>query len=174
MNKILIINQNTIYGIDKLFVSNLFGAASSHSLEAKLVCFVDLWDLNSVLLELLLQLGSIELAVASASLENLGLLVKGEVLPREIRSDILLEQAEHLVVGDCAWVGEVVDASVVVLGHNYGSWQQIVEDGVGVGYINHSLVLGDFGNEVARVQVVRHRHTKTKDKGILVGFHDLG
>ena len=76
-------------------------------------------------------------------------------------------------MGDRAWVGKVVDASLFVLGHQDGGGEEIVEDGVGVGNIHHTLVLSDLGNKVTAVQVVADWHSKSEDKSIGVVFHDL-
>jgi len=98
----------------------LFHTRSSHALEAALVSLVNLRDLIVVLFELLDKLGGIELAVASASLDDLGLLLQCEVLPGEVWSDVLLEEGKDLVVRNSTWVGEVIDAGVLVLGQEDG------------------------------------------------------
>lgn len=120
-----------------------------------------LWDLEVVLLKLGDQLGGIKLAVAASGLDDLGLLLQGEVLPGEIWADVLLEKGKDLVVGDGAGVGEVVNASILVLREEDGGWEQVVEDGVGVGDINDTLVLGDLGDKVAAVEVVADRHSQS-------------
>lgn len=132
-----------------------------------------LWDLEVVLLKLVDQLGGIKLAVAAAGLDDLCLLLEGEVLPGEVWADVLLEKGKDLVVGDGAGVGEVVDASLLVLGKEDGGWEQVVEEGVGVGDINDTLVLGDLGDKVAVVEVVADGHSQSEDEDIWVGFHDL-
>ena len=71
---------------------NLFRTRGSHALEALLVRLMHLGNLELVFLELVNQLSSIELAIASASLNDLGLLIKCEVLPGEVRTDVFLEQ----------------------------------------------------------------------------------
>lgn len=134
---------------------------------------MDLWDLEVVLLQLVDQLGGIKLAVAAAGLDDLCLLLQGEVLPGEIWADVLLKKGEDLVVGDGAGVGEVVDASLLVLREEDGGWEQVVEEGVGVRDINNTLVLGDLGDEVAAVKVVADGHSQSQDEHIWVGFHDL-
>jgi len=53
---------------------HLFHTSSSHSLEAALVSFVDLWHLEAIFLELLDKLVGIELAIASTGFDDLGLL----------------------------------------------------------------------------------------------------
>jgi len=120
---------------------------------------VDLWNLVVVFLELVDQLGGIELAVAASGLDNLGLLLQGEVLPCEIGADILLEEGKDLVVGDSSWVGEVEDSGILVLGHQDGSWEEIGKDGVGVRDIDNSVVFGDLGDEVTGVQVIADWHS---------------
>jgi hypothetical protein len=153
--------------------SHLFHTSSSHSLEAALVSLVDLWNFETVLLELLGELSGIELAVAAASLDDLGLLLQCEVLPGEIWSDVFLEEGEDLVVGDGTWVGEVVDTGILVLGQKNGGREEIVEDGVGIGDIDDTLVLGDLGDEVTGVEVVADWHTKSEDQAVGVVLHDL-
>ena len=76
-------------------------------------------------------------------------------------------------MGDGAWVGEVVDAGVLVLGHEDRGRQEVVQDGVGVGDVYHSLVLGDLGYEVAGVQIVADGHSESENEDIGVCFHDL-
>jgi hypothetical protein len=152
---------------------HLFRTRSSHALEALLVRLVYLWDLELVFLQLVDQLRGVELAVASAGLDDLGLLIQCEVLPGEVWADVFLEEGEDLVVGDGTGVGEVVDASILVLGHDNGSWKQIVENGVGVRDVYHSLVLGDLGDEVAGVEVVADWHSESENENIGVRFHDL-
>lgn len=53
----------------------LFSSASRHSLEAKLVRLMNLRNLKVVFLKLLDQLRGIQLAVAAAGLDDLGLLL---------------------------------------------------------------------------------------------------
>lgn len=132
-----------------------------------------LWDLEVVLLKLGDQLGGIKLAVAASGLDDLGLLLQGEVLPGEIWTDVLLEKGKDLVVGDGAGVGEVVNASILVLREEDSGWEQVMEDGVGVWDINDTLVLGDLGDKVAAVKVVADRHSQSQDEHIGIGFHDL-
>ena len=120
---------------------------------------MDLWNLVVVFLELVDQLGGIQLAVAASGLDDLGLLVKGEVLPCEVGAHIFLEERKDLVVGDGSWVGEVVDAGVLVLCHQDGGWEEIGKDGVGVGDIDNPLVFGDLGDKVTGVQVIADWHS---------------
>jgi hypothetical protein len=134
---------------ERKFQANLFRARSSHALEAQLVRLMNFWHLVLVLLELVDQLRGVELAVASASLDNLGLLLQCEVLPGKVWANVLLEEGQDLVVRDSTRVGEIVDTSVLVFSHKDGGWEEVVENGVGVGNIYHSLVLGDLGDEVA-------------------------
>ena len=58
-----------------------FDTSSGHSLETSLVCLVNLWNLEVVLCQLGGKLGSVQLAVAASGLDDLGLLLQGEVLP---------------------------------------------------------------------------------------------
>lgn len=134
---------------------------------------MDLWHFVVVFGELLLELVGVQLAVGSSSLDNLCLLVQGEVLPGELGADVLLEERENLVVGDGTWVGEVVDAGLFVLSQEDGGWEEIGEDGIGVGDIDNALVLGDLGDKVTGVQVVADWHTKSEDEAVGVVFHDL-
>ena len=101
------------------------------------------------------------------------MLIQREVLPGEVRSDVFLEEAKNLVVGNGTWVGEVVNAGIFMLSQKNGSWEEIVEDGVGVGDVDDTFVLGDLGNEVTGVQVVADWHTKSEDQSVAVVFHDL-
>lgn len=134
---------------------------------------MDLWDLEVVLGELLLELGGVKLAVGASGLDDLGLLLEGEVLPGEVWANVLLEEGENLVVGDGTWVGEVVDAGILVLGEEDGAWEEIVEDGVGVWNVNDAVVLCDLGDKVAGVEVVRDWHSQAEDEDIWVVLHDL-
>lgn len=104
-----------------------------------------------VLLKLRLQFSSVKLAVATTSLDDLGLLLNGKVRPLEVGSDDVFEKLENLVVRDGARVGEVVDACLLVLCQYDGGWEEIVEDSVRVGDINNLFVLGDLGDEVTGV-----------------------
>lgn len=153
--------------------SHSFHTSSSHALEAALVSLVDLGNLVLVLLELIDKLGGVKLAVGSTSLDDLGLLVQCKVLPGEVWSDVLLEEGEDLVVGDSTGVGEVVDSGVLVLGHEDGGWEEIVEDGVGVGDVDDTLVLGDLGDEVTGVEVIADWHAESEDQAVAVVLHDL-
>jgi hypothetical protein len=136
---------------EKEIKANLFYPRSSHALEALLVRLVNLRNLELILLELVDQLRGVKLAVASSSLDDLGLFVQCEVLPSKVWADVFLEEGQDLVVGNGTWIGEVVDAGVLVLGEEDGGGEEIVEDGVGVGDVYDSLVLGDLGDEVAGV-----------------------
>jgi hypothetical protein len=118
-------------------------------------------------------LGSAITYVTSSSLDNLSLLVQGEVLPGELWTHVFLEQSKDLVVRDGTWVGEVVDAGLLVLSQEDGCWEEVGEDGVGVGDVDDALVLGDLGDEVTRVQVVADGHTKSENEGVGVVLHDL-
>lgn len=151
----------------------LFCARSSHTLETQLVRLVNFWDLVLVLLELVDQLRGIELAVASAGLDNLGLLLQCEVLPGKVWANVLLKQGQDLIVRDSTRVGEVVDTSVLMFGQKNGGWEEVVENGVGVGDVYHSLVLGDLGDKVAGVKVVANGHSESENQNIGVCLHDL-
>lgn len=152
---------------------HLLNAGGGHALEALSVRLVDLWDLEVVLGELLLELGGVEHAVGASGLDDLGLLLEGEVLPLEVWTNVLLEEGEDLVVGDGTGVGEVVDAGVLVLSHEDGTWEEVVEDCVGVWNVNDTVVLGDLGDKVAGVKVVRDWHSQAEDEDIWVVLHDL-
>lgn len=134
---------------------------------------MNLRNLIVVFLELVLQLASVKLAVASACLDDLGLLLQTEVGPGEARTHVLLEQREDLVVGDGTWVGEVVDAGLLVLCEKDGGWEQVVEDSVGVGDINDASVLADLRDKVAAVQVVADGHSQSQGEDVRVVLHDL-
>jgi len=134
---------------------------------------MNFWNLKVILLQLLDQLISIQLAVRSASLDNLGLLIQSKVLPCEVWADVFFEERKDFVVGDCSRVGEVVDTSIFVFGQEDGSGKEIVKDGVGVGNVDYAVVFGDLGNEVAGVEVVADWHAETEDEYVGVGFHDL-
>lgn len=151
----------------------LLNTSGLHALEAALVGGVDLGDLVVILLQLGGQLGGVELAVAAAGLDDLGLLVQGEVLPGEAGSDDVAEEGEDLVVRDGAGVGEVVDASLLVLGEEDRGGEEVGEDGVAVGDVDDTLVLGDLGDEVARVEVVRDGHAQAEDQSVGIVLHDL-
>jgi hypothetical protein len=126
---------------------SLLSATSSHSLEALLVGNVNLRNLVVVFLKLVDELGGVKLAVGAASLDDVALLLKCEVLPCEVGADVLLEKSQDLVMGDGTGVGEVVDAKLFVLGHEDGRGEEIGEESVGVGDIDYTLVLCDLGNE---------------------------
>lgn len=155
-------------------ILNLFHTSGSHALEAALVSLVDLWNLVVVLGKLLLELGGVKLAVGATSLDDLGLLLEGEVLPGEVWANVLLEQGKDFVVGDGTWVGKVVDAGFLVLSQEDGGWEEIGKDGVGVGDIDHSVVFGNFGDEVTGVEVVADWHAQSEDEAVAVVLHDLG
>ena len=154
-------------------ITYLFGSTSSHSLEALLVRLVNLRDLKAVLLKLLDQLGGVELAVATTSLDNLGLLLEREVLPGEIGAHVFLEEGQNFIVRNCAWVGEVVDSGLFVLSKEDRGGEEIVEDGVRVGDVDYALVFGDLGHEVAGVEVIGDRHAESEDEAVAVVLHDL-
>lgn len=69
----------------------LLNTSRLHPLEALPVCLVDLRHLVVVLLQLVDKLGGIQLAVAAAGLDNLGLLLQCEVLPCVARPDNVAE-----------------------------------------------------------------------------------
>jgi len=129
--------------------------------------------LISILLELVNQLRGIQLAIASSGLDNLGLLVQREVFPGETWAHVFLKQSQHFVVRNSSWVGEVVDTRLLVLGHENGCWQEIVQDRVGIGDVDYALVFGDLGDEVAGMKVVADWHAESENKGVLVCLHDL-
>ena len=134
---------------------------------------MDLWNLKLVSLELIDQFGGVKLAVASSSLDDLRLLIQCEVLPREVWSNVLLEEAEDLIVGDSTWIGEIVDTGILVLGQEDRSWEEIMENCIRVGYVDDTLILRNLGNEVTGMQVVADGHTKSEDESVVVKFHDL-
>lgn len=115
----------------------------------------------------------VKLAVAPAGLDDLGLLLQAEVLPRVARPDNVPEQCEDLVMRDGARVGEVVDACIAVLGQKNRRGQQVVQDGVAVGNVDDAVVLGNLGDKIAWVEVVRDRHSQPQDEAVGVVFHDL-
>lgn len=155
------------------FADTLLSSGSSHTLEALSISLVDFWNLVVVLLKLVNKLGSIELAVGATSLDDLGLLLKGKVLPLERWTNVLLEEGKNLVVGNGSWVGEVEDTSGVVLGKDNGGWKKIGKDGVGVWYVDDTLVLGDLGDEVTAVEIVGNWHPQSEDEAVLVVLEDL-
>ena len=61
------------------------------------------------------QLGVIQSVVRPAGLENLSLLLHGEVRISIVRVHVLLVEVEHFIVGDGSRVAEVVDASQFAL-----------------------------------------------------------
>jgi hypothetical protein len=153
--------------------TNLFRTRSGHALEALLVCLVYLGDLKLVFLQLVDQLGGVELAVAPTGFDDLGLLIQREVLPCEVWADILLKQGQDLIVGDGAGVREVIDASVLVLCHKDGGGKEIVQDGIRIGNVYHTLVLGDFGHKVTGVKIIADGHSESKNEHIGVCLHNL-
>jgi hypothetical protein len=76
-------------------------------------------------------------------------------------------------MGDSTWVSEVVDAGLVVLRKEDGGWEEIMKDGVGVWYINDTLILCNLGDEISTVQVITNGHSQSKDQSVRVVFHDL-
>jgi hypothetical protein len=134
---------------------------------------MNLWNLEFVFLELIDQLRRVELAVASAGLDDLSLLFQCEVLPGEVGADIFFEEGQDFIVRDGARIGEVVNTSVFVLGHEDRGWEEIMEYGVRVGDVYHSLILGNLGDEVTRVEVVADGHSESENENIGVCFHDL-
>lgn len=134
---------------------------------------MNLWNLVLVLLELVDQFGGVELAIASSRLDDLGLLLQCEVLPGKVWTDVFLEKRQNLVVGDGTWVREVVDAGFLVFCQENGGGEEVVEDGVGVGDVYDSLVLGDLGDKVTGVQVVADWHSESENQSIGICLHDL-
>ena len=118
----------------------LESGSGGHALEAGSVGSVHLWDGDAQLGEGGDELRRVELAVGSASLDDEGLLREGEVLSRKVGLDVLLVQLEHLVVRDRARVGKVVHSREVVLCHRDRRRQQVVQQCVGVGNVDDSLV----------------------------------
>lgn len=155
-------------------MQRLFCSSSSHSLETSLVRLVNLGNLISVLGQLVNQLGSIQLTVTSSCLDNLGLLLQREVLPCEIWSHVFFEESQDLVVRDGTGIGEVIDTGFLVLSQENGGGEKIVEDGVGVWYVNYAVVFGDLGDKVSGVQVIADGHSKSEDEGVFVCLHNLG
>jgi len=91
---------------------------------------VDLRDFEVVLLKLVDELSGVQLAVASASFDDLGLLFQGEVLPGEGGSDVLLEKSQDFIMGNGTRIGEVVDAFLVVLCEKDGGGEEIMKNRV--------------------------------------------
>lgn len=151
----------------------LLDTCSLHPLETLPVGLVDLRHLVPVLLQLVDELGVVQLAVASTGLDDLGLFLQGEVLPRVARPDNIAEERENLVVRDGARVGEIVDARVAVLGQKNRCGQQVVQDSVAVGDVDDAVVLGNLRDKVARVKVVRDRHSQPQDEAVGIVLHDL-
>lgn len=148
-------------------------ACRLHPLKALSVGDVDLRHRVPVLLELRLQLRSVQHAIASSRLDHLGLLFDREVLPGEVRPDDLLEEGQNLVVADSAGVGEVVDPRLALLCHHDRRWQEIGQDRVAVGNVDDSLVFANLGDKVARVQVIRDWHAQAEDQTVGIILHDL-
>lgn len=61
------------------------------------------------------QLAVVQSVVGPAGLENLGLLLHGEVRVGVVRIHVLLVEIQHLIVGDGSRVAEVVDAGQLAL-----------------------------------------------------------
>lgn len=78
--------------------------------------------------EFVLQLGCIELIVASWGDDHFGLLLQIEVLPCEIGVNELLVHLQDLVVADHSWVGEVPYSSEVSFRHFDGDRKEFVQD----------------------------------------------
>ncbi len=102
---------------------------------------MNLRNLIVVLLELVHKLGGIKLAVAPTSLYNLRLLLQRKVLPGEARSNILFEEAQNFVMRNGARVGEIVDTGLIVLCQKNRGGEEVREYGIGVGNVDHPLVL---------------------------------
>jgi len=83
----------------------------SHTLEAALVSDVNLIHLTLVvnLLERIHELLGVQFVIGAASLQNLRLLFHREVLPREVRVDVLLVESQDFIMGNGTRVGEVED-----------------------------------------------------------------
>mmetsp|Transcript_15714 Transcript_15714/g.37324 ORF Transcript_15714/g.37324 Transcript_15714/m.37324 type:complete len:211 (+) Transcript_15714:108-740(+) len=127
-------------------------------LDQRVADAVDLW-------ELALDAGGVEKVVGPRRYDDLCLLLDREVLPGKLRVDVLLVQLQDLVVADGAGVGVVHDSGQLPAGHLDGHWEQLREDGHGVGDVDDLLVLDDLGDEVAGVEDVlddRHPHTQSE------------
>jgi hypothetical protein len=105
------------------FECHLLNARGSHALKALGICVMNFWNLEFIFLELVHKLGGIELAIAAAGLDDLSLLLQSEVLPGEVWPNIFLEESENFVVGDGAWVCEVVNPGLIVLGEKNRGWE---------------------------------------------------
>jgi hypothetical protein len=134
---------------------------------------MDLRQVVPVLSQLCLQLSGVQHAVAAPSLEYLGLLLEGKVLPSEVGPNNLLEHGKNLIVRDGAGIGEIEDSRLRVLRHEDGGREQIVEYGVGVRHVNNSVILADLGDKVARMEIVANRHAEAEYQAVLVVLHDL-
>jgi len=102
---------------------------------------VNLRNLVVVLLELVNKLGGVKLAVAPTSLHNLCLLLQRKVPSREAGTNILLEEAQSLIMKNSARVGETVDTSLVMLCQKNRGGEEVSENGVGIGNVNYTSVL---------------------------------
>lgn len=119
------------------------------------------------------QLGRIELTIRPRGLNHAALLLEREILPRIPGIDNLPIQRQHLIMTYGPGVGEIHDARLRVLGHGDRQRQQVVQDRVGVGDVDHARVLRDLGHEVARVQVIADGHAEAEDERGRVGFQDV-
>jgi hypothetical protein len=139
--------------------------------------------------------GVIESVVGSLGLEDLVLLLgrgaqesrreeegdlEGKVAPGVVGVHVLLVEGEHLVVGDGPGVAEVDDARDLSLRHDERHGDELREHCHRVGHIHHlktvrggggeggraySVILHDFGDEVAGAEVVADGHADWR-KGI--------
>lgn len=154
-------------------ISGSFDPRGFHALEAPLVGFVNLGNPIFILPELGHQLGRVQCTVAAASLDDFGLLFQGKVPPAKFWSHNFLEELENLVMRDRTRVGKVIDASLTMLCKNDGSRQKIMQHGVAVGNVNHSLVAKELCHKVSRMKVIANRHAKTKNEAVGVAAEDL-
>lgn len=69
-----------------------------------------------------------QLVVGATRLDDLRLLLEGEVGPVEAGVDVLLVEGEDLIMGQGAGVREVVHALALLLGHVERHGQQVVKD----------------------------------------------
>jgi hypothetical protein len=133
---------------------------------------MNVYALALILLDQLHELRSVQLAIAALGFDDFRLLLQCEIRPLEFWIHDLLVKTQNLIVANRTRVREIVHAGLTMLGHGDCQWEQIVQDGVGVGDVDDTVVLGDLCHEGARVQVIGNWHADAECEAAGVGGAD--
>jgi len=165
LRRVLLLNASeffwqTVWEWPVLFLEILL-----HALEAELVSLVNFVN-DDTLRHVAQEFGGIEFVVGPWSLDDLGLLLDGEIFVSICRVNVLFVQLQDFVVRNDTGIGKVVDSRQPCLCHCQRRWKHFRQYGHGVWNVDDAFVLYDFGDKTTVDEVIGDGHTNTQDQAV--------